>query len=97
MHVCLSLPENDDFDWPFLTHLILRAPECFNEVFGGISTMSDMYSFGVILWELVTRQRPWEGISEFLVGGGSQSLPIDLVQGALQAEDKPPKEYYPVS
>ena len=46
-----------------------RAPECFNDSLGGISTNCDIFSFGVILWELVTQTRPWDGLSEFQVLG----------------------------
>ena len=44
-----------------------RAPECFNESLGGVTTKSDIFSFGVILWELISHTRPWEGLSEFQV------------------------------
>jgi serine/threonine protein kinase len=49
---------------PFITP---RAPECFNDAVGGVSTKCDIFSFGIILWELVTRMKPWEGLSEFQV------------------------------
>lgn len=45
-----------------------RAPECFNDKLGGVSTKCDVYSFGVILWELATQSRPWMGLNEFQVG-----------------------------
>jgi len=50
---------------PTLSHV--RAPECFNESLGGVTTKSDIFSFGVILWELITQTRPWDGLSEFQV------------------------------
>jgi serine/threonine protein kinase len=38
-------------------------PECFTR--GGVYTaQSDIYSYGVILWELVTGKRPYAGISD---------------------------------
>ena len=52
-----------------LSHIIplflIRAPECFNDKLGGVSTKCDIFSFGVILWELVTQTRPWAGLNEF--------------------------------
>ena len=42
-----------------------RAPECFNDKLGGVSTKCDIFSLGVILWELVTQTRPWAGLNEF--------------------------------
>ena len=44
-----------------------RAPECFNDKLGGVSTKCDIFSLGVILWELVTQSRPWMGLNEFQV------------------------------
>ena len=56
--------------WASLCYRYCRAPECFNESLGGISTKCDIFSFGVILWELVAQKRPWDGLSEFQVRGG---------------------------
>ncbi|KAG2437692.1 hypothetical protein HYH02_011070 [Chlamydomonas schloesseri] len=39
------------------------APECFDLATNVIMDRADCYSFGVLLWELVTRRRPWEGLS----------------------------------
>ena len=44
-----------------------RAPECFNDSYGGVTSKSDIFSFGIILWELITQKRPWDGLSEFQV------------------------------
>jgi serine/threonine protein kinase len=41
------------------------APECFNDKLGGVSTKCDIFSLGVILWELVSQSRPWAGLNEF--------------------------------
>ncbi len=30
---------------------------------------SDVFSFGVILWELATRKEPWEGLNAMQVRG----------------------------
>ncbi|GAX74956.1 hypothetical protein CEUSTIGMA_g2402.t1 [Chlamydomonas eustigma] len=43
------------------------APECFNSALGGVTTKCDIFSFGVILWELVTHQKPWQDLSEFQI------------------------------
>ena len=45
----------------------LRSPECFNVSLGGVSPKCDIFSFGVILWELITQSKPWDGLSEFQV------------------------------
>ena len=41
-------------------HSALWAPCCAD--LGGVSTSSDIFGFAVILWELVTREHPWEGL-----------------------------------
>ena len=43
------------------------APECFNDKLGNVGNKCDIFSLGVILWELVTQSRPWKGLSEFQV------------------------------
>ncbi|GIL63221.1 hypothetical protein Vafri_17344, partial [Volvox africanus] len=50
------------------------APECFNgSLFNDtsgkipISHQSDIYSFGVLLWEMLARERPWKGLSAIQV------------------------------
>ncbi|KAG2426884.1 hypothetical protein HXX76_012671 [Chlamydomonas incerta] len=40
------------------------APECYEAATlrqGGITHRADMYSFGIMLWELLTGLRPWQG------------------------------------
>ncbi|KAG1661182.1 hypothetical protein FOA52_005987 [Chlamydomonas sp. UWO 241] len=41
------------------------APECFDSKLGGVSNKCDIFSLGIILWELVMRSRPWTGLNEF--------------------------------
>jgi serine/threonine protein kinase len=50
-----------------LVILLRRAPECFNDALGDITLKSDMYSFGILLWEIMTQTRPWAGLTEFQV------------------------------
>ena len=54
--------------WGALLPPSVRAPECFNSTLGGMTTKCDVFSFGVILWELATQTRPWEELNEFQVG-----------------------------
>ncbi|PNW70273.1 hypothetical protein CHLRE_17g713025v5 [Chlamydomonas reinhardtii] len=39
------------------------APECFDINNIAITDRADCYSFGVLLWELVTRSQPWAGLT----------------------------------
>ncbi|KAG1679812.1 hypothetical protein FOA52_012724 [Chlamydomonas sp. UWO 241] len=41
------------------------APECFDAKLGGVSTKCDIFSLGIILWELVTQSRPWMELNDF--------------------------------
>ncbi|EFJ39615.1 hypothetical protein VOLCADRAFT_100754 [Volvox carteri f. nagariensis] len=39
------------------------APEGFDPAIGRLSAKCDVYSFGVLLWELITQEHPWAGES----------------------------------
>lgn len=43
--------------------LLWTAPEILNRLPDCYSFSSDMFSFGVIMWELMSRKLPWEGIN----------------------------------
>ena len=38
------------------------APEVLNETSGVDLILADVYSFGIILWELLTREQPYAGM-----------------------------------
>eukprot|EP00798_Chlamydomonas_sp_ICE-L_P012302 gene12302-15459_t len=43
------------------------APETFDPDIGGISAKSDVFSLGVILWEMVAREHPWAGANNMVI------------------------------
>lgn len=56
-----------------------KPPETFGKA-GKWSTKSDIYSLGITIWEIVSRQIPFQGISDddipFLVKGDEERPPI---------------------
>ncbi|GIL81741.1 hypothetical protein Vretimale_1362 [Volvox reticuliferus] len=63
--------------------LAYMAPECFDARMGKLTDRLDVFSFGVLLWVMLTREFPWQGMRthEFLqrmvVGGGRLAVPQD--------------------
>ncbi|GLC74942.1 hypothetical protein PLESTF_001575500 [Pleodorina starrii] len=63
--------------------LAYMAPECFDARMGKLTDRLDVFSFGVLLWVMLTRQFPWQGMRthEFLqrmvIGGGRLAVPQD--------------------
>ncbi|KAF5826779.1 kinase-like domain-containing protein [Dunaliella salina] len=42
--------------------LVYLAPECFNPELGQLTEKVDIWSLAIVMWELVTRTVPWEGL-----------------------------------
>eukprot|EP00198_Chlamydomonas_reinhardtii_P010592 XP_001699929.1 predicted protein [Chlamydomonas reinhardtii] len=63
--------------------LAYMAPECFDARVGKLTDRLDVFSFGVLLWVMITRAFPWQGMRthEFLqrmvIGGGRLAVPQD--------------------
>ncbi|GLI62415.1 hypothetical protein VaNZ11_005024, partial [Volvox africanus] len=61
------------------------APECFNTDIGGLGPKTDIYSFGVLLWELLSGEYPWMGESNvqiiYKVAIKGERLPLPPADG----------------
>lgn len=42
--------------------LAYMAPECYGATDANLTDKCDIYSFAVIMWEMVVRRKPWEGM-----------------------------------
>jgi serine/threonine protein kinase len=45
---------------------VYLPPEVLREEAGGLSFKIDVYSFGIVLWEMLARQLPWDGYTSKL-------------------------------
>ncbi|EFJ43232.1 hypothetical protein VOLCADRAFT_96507 [Volvox carteri f. nagariensis] len=43
------------------------SPECFDVTENRITHQADIYSLGVLIWEMLVGKRPWEGVSDVAV------------------------------
>lgn len=60
------------------------APECFHGDVKAVTTKCDVYSYSVLLWEMLSRRVPWEEYANhmqiiFAVAIQSQRLPLDVL------------------
>lgn len=69
---------------PAVNNPMWQAPEVISNP-GSCSKAGDVYSFGIILWELLMMRRPWQGtplmfIQHLVQGGKRPEVPADLSQ-----------------
>uniref|UniRef100_A0A7S3QZF2 Protein kinase domain-containing protein n=1 Tax=Dunaliella tertiolecta TaxID=3047 RepID=A0A7S3QZF2_DUNTE len=65
--------------------LVYLAPECFNPELGQLTEKVDIWSLAIVMWELVTRTVPWEGLNalEYL-----QCMVVDGARLPLPSADE---------
>lgn len=92
----------------FLGKLLYASPEQFGASPDKVDQRSDIYSFGVVLYELFTGNRPFPGTSpqeliaghlvkpplEFAIGDPDGRVPDDLREIVLKAIAKKPEDRY---
>ncbi|KAG2493750.1 hypothetical protein HYH03_007972 [Edaphochlamys debaryana] len=71
------------------------APECFDVRNHVVTHAADMYSFGVLLWEILVGREPWQGLAPMTVAVKVQlhreRLSLDAVAWARGWAEVPPK------
>jgi hypothetical protein len=58
------------------------APELLTDA--QATAAADVFAFGVVMWELLTWDIPWQTEQAFMVGGGGQEDPGMRARGVLQ-------------
>ncbi|KAG2493748.1 hypothetical protein HYH03_007971 [Edaphochlamys debaryana] len=71
------------------------APECYDIHNCYVTHDADMYSFGVLLWEMLMGREPWQGLPVMVIATKIQlhgeRLPVDAVAWARGWAEVPPK------
>ncbi|KAG2485127.1 hypothetical protein HYH03_016114 [Edaphochlamys debaryana] len=61
------------------------APECFDVNNDVVTHAADMYSFGAVLWEMLSGREPWPGLPAVVVATRVQLYKETLPLGAVEA------------
>lgn len=57
------------------------APECFDPVIsGGLTEKVDIFSFGTLLWEMVTLKKAWDGQNGLMIAVGHSAAQTACLQ-----------------
>ena len=65
-----TTPLYSNFDTPFIQDPSFVAPEVLtnNQVSTQPMLLADMFSYGMVMWEVMMRRVPWEGINPAVIG-----------------------------